>query len=410
MPAASIVKTFADVGSTSALPVAANGLFTLLITGTFVATLVCEFSPDNGATWTPLSGMSYTAALSASNFLGSIKGPRLVRVSCTAYTSGAPVVTLSKAVDVLQQVNSPTGTPALVVDEGGIKSPVLEGVPTGLLAYDPGQIAVNSLRLASDVVSAETLTIGADVYEIEIVNTDSTDNTAGGSFVGTAVVTVLAATYPHLSTTLGSLIRVENELMRLIASGTYLSYSRGASGTTAATHADANDIYKADGVTAGRIAVGLVTTLTPTAAMPALVADINSQGTELVTAVQISVNELLLKARSVGAITIATTETLAGANNAWAATAMYGGKAQAVRKISIQQRVPKALDVTFGTMRFQFDFTPTLVQVFVIVTATPGIALAWDGAIVIANGLVTCDNTGAVDWATTNTLLVIATA
>ncbi len=198
--------------------------------------------------------------------------------------------------------------------------------------------------------------------------------------------------------------------MRLITAGTYLTYSRGASGTTAAAHVNTTAIYIGDGVTTGNIPVGLVTTLTPTAFTAALLADINAVGTELVTAVLISVNEILLKARAVGAITIATTETLAGANNAWAATAMYGGKAQSVRKVSIQQRVPKALDVTLGTMKFQFDFTPTLVQVFVYVTATPGVALAWDGGITIASGLVTLDNTGAADWATTNTIYMVATA
>ncbi len=405
----SVSKTFAAVGSSSTLPVDANALFTLTITGTFVATLQVEYSPDNGATWTPLSGMIYTAALAASNFLGSVKGPRTLRVTCTSFTSGVPVVTLSTPTPVVQQLIGAGGAPVLTVDPTGIDSPNIEGTPTGKIAYDPGSCAVNSLRVATDVVSAETVTIGTEVYEVEIVNTDSTDNTAGGSFNTTAVVTVLAATYPGLSTTLGSLIRIENEILRLIGTGTYLTYSRGASGTTAATHANALDIYKGDGVTAGRIAVGLVTTLTPTAFTAALVGDINSQTAQSVTATLVSVNEILLSANAVGAVILATTETLAGANNAWAATAMYGGRAQAVRKFAIQTRVPKALDVTLGSMKFVYDFTPTLVQVFVVVTATPGVAVAWDGVVTIASGLVTIDNAGSTDWTTAHTLLVIAT-
>jgi hypothetical protein len=198
-------------------------------------------------------------------------------------------------------------------------------------------------------------------------------------------------------------------MLRLASAGTYLVYTRAASGTTAAAHVNTTAIYKGDGVTAGRIAVGLVTTLTPTAFTAALVGDINAAlGTSAVTAVLISVNEIFIKANAVGAVVLATTETLAGANNAWAATAMYGGAAQAAQKMSFQSRVPKALDVTLGTMKFQYDFTPVTVQVYVVVTATPGVAVAWDGAFTITAGLVSVDNSGSTDWTTAHTIYVWA--
>ena len=55
------------------------------------------------------------------------------------------------------------------------------------------------------------------------------------------------------------------------------------------------------------------------------------------------------------------------------------------------------------------DFTPTFVLVHVVATAT-GIELAWDGGILIdaTNNVVTLDNDGLADWATTNTVYVLA--
>ncbi len=389
--------------------------FTLVITGTFTATLVLESSLDT-VNWITLA--TYTATQTSLTFYGpgAAQAAITYRVRCTSYTSGAAVLALATVDSIISQVFGPNGQVVFQIQEsgpstpGGFVSPVISGTPTGKIAYNPGQIAVNTLRVASDVVSATTVTIGSDVYEIEIVNTDSTDTCVGGSWnQSTGPVTVLAATYANLSTTVGSLIKIGSEMLRLASAGTYLVYTRAASGTTAAAHVNTTAIYKGDGVTAGRIAVGLVTTLTPTAFTAALVGDINAAlGTSAVTAVLISVNEILIKANAVGAVVLATTETLAGTNNAFAATAMYGGAAQSVQKISFQSRVPTAMDVALGGMKFQYDFTPVLVQVYVVITATPGVALAWDGAWTITAGLVTLDNAGTTDWAETNTVYVWA--
>ncbi len=389
--------------------------FTLVITGTFTATLVLESSLDT-VNWVTLA--TYTATQTSLTFYGpgAAQAAITYRVRCTSYTSGSAVLALATVDSIISQVFGPNGQVVFQINESGpstpgsLVSPVISGTPTGKIAYNPGQIAVNTLRVASDVVSAETVTIGSDVYEVEIVNTDSTDTCLGGSWnQSTGPVTVLAATYPHLLTTINSLIKIGTEMLRLVSAGTYLVYSRAASGTTAAAHTNTTAIYIGDDVITGHIPVGLVTTLTPTAFTAALVGDINAAlGTSAVTAVLISVNEILLKANAVGAVALATTETLGGTNNAWSATAMYGGAAQSVQKISFQSRVPKTLDVTLGTMKFQYDFTPVTVLVYVVVTATPGVALAWDGTWTITNGLVSVDNSGSTDWAETNTVYVWA--
>ncbi len=416
---ASVSKTFSavdQVSSTLSLPPGMPA--TLVITGTFSATLLLESSINNGVSWSIAA--SYTAAQASTPLPvqpATAPGNIIYRVRCSVYAAGSPVVTLADGTMVLAVVKGPGEKVALEVDSDGLASPILKtpsatGVPVGSVAYDPGLIAVNTLRVASDVVEGETVTIGTDVYEVEIVNTDSTDTALNGDFNNTTnplTLPTFTTDYPEVTVcALGNLIKLGTEILRVIlVNGTSRTFARGASGTTNAAHVNTTAIKMGDGIVAG-IAVGLVTTLTPTAFTAALLADINAVGTELVTAVLVSVNEILLKARSVGAITIATTETLAGANNGWGATAMYGGKAAGVRQFNFQSRVPKTLDVTLGTMKFQFDFTPTLVVVWAVVTATPGIALAWDGAIVIDAGLVTIDNTGAADWATTNTIYVYA--
>lgn len=274
----------------------------------------------------------------------------------------------------------------------------------------PGLKALATLRVANDVVSATTVTIGDDVYEIEIVNTDSNDDAADGDFNNTTNPLTIAdmSGYTNLDLAEGDLIRIENEIMRVDGvNGDKVRFLRGASGTTVATHANGTDIYVGDGVTAGRIALGMVATLTPTVFTAALVDDINTVGTEPVTAVLISVNEVLIHADTVGVVTTALAETLAGANNAWDTAALRVGAAAATKKIARVARVPNAQEVALGNLHVALDFTPAVVVVQVRVTAS-GDLVAWDGDCVIATGLVKLTNTGDVDWAATDTVHIVA--
>lgn len=277
---------------------------------------------------------------------------------------------------------------------------------------DPGRRAINVLRLAANVAGTETVTIGADVFEFVVVNTDTNVNVSGGELAtGTPALSHVTIAAHGLS--VGDLIRVENEIMKVVGvvSADKVVVRRGHSGTTVATHADATDIYKAGTpAQAGNIEVGLVTTLTPTAASAALLAVLNGpEPSSPVSAVSISANELLIVADQVGAVALACTETLAGANNVWAAATMFGGKAAGQRRVALQRRVPTATEVALGNLHFLFDFTPAVVQARVVVTATPGVDKAWDGAITITGNRVTLDNAGTTDWAATDTVELLVT-
>lgn len=295
-----------------------------------------------------------------------------------------------------------------------------------------GAKAFGLLRVAADVVNGETVTIGGRVFEVDIINTDSTKNTAGGEWNNTAnPITVTMTAHGRAA---GDLLRVESEIFKIISAinANTLKLARARSGTAAAAHADAVDIFQSDAAPAANIPVGLVVTLTPAVFTDALVAEINNaapQGLEenrpvakasdlwsRIVASGPSDNEVLIVGKGVGAVTLATTETLGGVNNVWSAATMLGGSAPptAQKKRVTLSRVPTATEVALGKMYFDFDFLPTKAEVLVQVTST-GVETLWNGGRVISTpaapgggGRVTLDNVGTVDWAATDTVYVSA--
>jgi hypothetical protein len=174
-----------------------------------------------------------------------------------------------------------------------------------------------------------------------------------------------------------------------------------------------NEVYEIDtaanpgAITAGRIRVNCNAGVTPTIASAAIVAAINANTQQGIVAVAISVNEILIHTRdNVEARLLACTETLAGANNAWAAAAMYGGGAEGVKGVRLIQRAANAQEVSIGNAHFVFGFPVNHVTANVRTAA--GVAKAWDGAITVTGNRVKLDNAGASDWAATDILTVIA--
>src|SRR6185295_12193417 len=124
-----------------------------------------------------------------------------------------------------------------------------------------------------------------------------------------------------------------------------------------------SEVYEIDtaaapgAITAGNIRVDCNAGVTPTIASAAIVAAINANTKLGLTAVAISVNEVLVFTNSdSSAIALPCAETLAGANNAWAVAAFYGGDASGVRGLRAAQRVPNAQEVAIGNMHFVFPF------------------------------------------------------
>src|SRR3954466_4272731 len=110
-----------------------------------------------------------------------------------------------------------------------------------------------------------------------------------------------------------------------------------------------SEVYEIDtaaapgAIAAGNIRVDCNAGVTPTIASAAIVAAINANTKLGLTAVAISVNEVLVFTNSdASGLGIACAETLAGANNQWAAAAFYGGQQAKPQGVSLSQRVPNA--------------------------------------------------------------------
>lgn len=289
-----------------------------------------------------------------------------------------------------------------------------------------GVRASGVIRIESGVIEAETLTIGDDVYEVEIVDGDTTDDTGtAGDFNNTTdplTVNMTVALYAAMApggtdeVAVGDLYRIGDEMLEVTSiTGQYVTFIRGISGTTNAVHANSQTIYEGDGIVAGStIALGMVGgTLTAAAFTDKLIADINRRGSEPVRAIDIDDNEILVISEVDGNITFAMSETLAdGANNEVEA-AVDGGQNPRVIQMAIASRVPTAMEVTHENMHFAFDFDPIGVLVQILVTSS-GLDKLWIGqeVITVKSGddpaYVTLDNAGGTDWAATDTVRVYA--
>lgn len=265
---------------------------------------------------------------------------------------------------------------------------------------------MNVLRLASNVANGEQIVIGGNTFEIDIINTDSGVNTTAAlNATDTETVLVMAA-HGHV---VGDLLRIENEIVRVksVVDADTVTVARGACGTTKATHVTDSDIYESDAAPAApKIPIGLVTTLTPTAAAPAIVATINSLNTQGVTAYSVSVNEIVIEtADRAEPRNLPCTETLAGSNNAWNAAAMYGA-GTAIRGVELQQRAATATEVALDHALFNFPFT--VGGVLVQIRTSAGALKTWDGAITTSGRKVTVTNGGSSDWAAGDLICVLA--
>lgn len=268
--------------------------------------------------------------------------------------------------------NTVDGTNPIYINVGDEEACEFVQVEDSLGVNDAGVPMKNVLRVASNVASAETVTIGSDVYEVEIVNTDSTDDTANGDFNNTTnpLEVVDAVTrYANITFEEGMLLRIQNEILRVTeVDGDNVTFKRGVSGTTNATHANGQDMFVGDGIAGGStVAVGLVTTLTPAVFTPALVDDINNDGSENVkgTSLQSGAEMLLESANAPGGTVaastdaIACTETLGGSNNAWASATMVSGKAAGARSVAMFNHTVLAVEVALDKVRLSLPFTPS---------------------------------------------------
>ena len=281
-----------------------------------------------------------------------------------------------------------------------------------------GQVARQTLSAGADVVDGDTVVIGSTTFEFDVISTDTGVNVSGGDLNNTTDPVNVTITGHGLS--VGAMIRVESEFMvvTVVIDANNVTVSRGASGSTPATHADATDIFRGE-VAPSNVIVGLIGgALTAAAWSDALIADINDadRASENVLAVDIGAAEVLIVGADApggspqdGAVVLATTETFTNALNDWGAVNMTGGRAATLQTDVSQSRVPDAQEVITGNMHFQFSFVPIVIAIQVRITAT-GIEKGWVGGFTITGSRVIIDNDGATDWAVTDTVTLVVAA
>lgn len=173
----------------------------------------------------------------------------------------------------------------------------------------------------------------------------------------------------------------------------------------------AGTVYEADDdatITAGNVSVDITGNASAADDVNDLVtAILANQGDDL-RAIDLG-DEVAVISRKGSDLVLAETATNATWLNAGAAGAGYPGTdpAEDANIPAILSRAAIASEVTLGTMPFVFGKTPT--AVIAQVRTAAGAVKAWDGVIAIDEELVTLDNAGAVDWAATDVVTILAT-
>lgn len=350
------------------------------------------------------------------------------------------------------------------------------GVPTGIKfdqrsgsntayqtqrVWDPGQCAMNVLRLASAGKNLETITTGGDIYEIntqtgrdlgahipidciatavKAQGTLTSDNTnvsdgdtatigskvytfqttltnvdgnvkigasADASLTNLAAAVNLSAGAGTLYATLMTANAAGVSSGAVIAHAIIVTAKAGGTAGNSIASTEASSHLSWDAATLGTTTAGVDPTATNVAT--AFVLAMNTSGTLGLTAEKISANEVVVALAPPGVSVMATTETLTGSNNAWDQTTLRGGKAAGLRRFSKQSRVPTAQEVTLTHMHFEFDFAPALAEIRIVVTATPGLNVAFDGSLAISGNRVTITDGGSVHLATSQTVHISVT-
>ncbi len=281
---------------------------------------------------------------------------------------------------------------------------ILIDLTGGSTVHSQGKITISG-GLPNDT---GTVTIGGKVYTFQTVLTDVDGHVLIGADEAASAVNLAAAiNRDDGNGTLYAEATVKHTTVTAEADGGDVIITAvvgGVAGDLITLAESATNVAK-DSTTLGTETAGV----DPTAeeVCDAVVDAINAlPRSRVIEARKISANEFILQGKNAGPLTIACTETLTGSNNAWAASAMYGGSRSGHRAMSILSRVPTSVEVAVGNMHFELTFTPSKVLVFVIVTATPGVAVAWDGTVTIDGKHVTIDNDGSTDWSASHTLEV----
>ncbi len=220
-------KDFTAVGDVSATISRMPGVgATLVITGTFVATLLLESSINNGATWTTRA--TYTATQTITplpDHAATAAYTIIYRLRCSAYTSGTASATLATTVGTIKDFTNPGQISALRIDDTGPVSP-------SKIATVQQAVNVASAAGAAALGFGATLATGLQFFEVEQV-VDLT--AAGAKFVAMSCVIPAGAIILSAQMNIDTLV---------VAGGTSVKVGLGLNGGTCNTWGNTADLVK----------------------------------------------------------------------------------------------------------------------------------------------------------------------
>ena len=289
---------------------------------------------------------------------------------------------------------------SLLETEGDITSGNIE-----INLFDDAVQAQGTLTMATKPTADDTVTIGSTVYTFKASQSAAGEVEIGADVAASKVNLVAAINGTDGVNSADPLVTAadfagDDMVVTAIKAGT-----TGNAIASEETFTDGSDAW--DAATLGTTQAGA----DPTAEefIDGALTVINSNST-VVTAVKISAAIMAIYSRQDGKKSIACTETLAGTNNVWAAATTFGGRQVlpgAIKRSAMDSRVPTATEVAVGVMVFAFPFDVDSAMVQAKVTATNALK-AIDGDVALSNNLVIVNNDGSTDWATTDTVTVLA--
>lgn len=281
--------------------------------------------------------------------------------------------------------------------DGSITAGRIAVVPVSASVRATGTLTSN----ATNVTDGDTVTIGTTVYRFKDTMAAAYDvkrgATAADSLVnlkaainltGTVGTTYFAGTLIHPTVTAGA-----NRTTLVVT-----AKAIGTAGNAIATTETAVTLGFGNTTLTGG------TNVTAAEFTTALTASINSNGPQGVTATRTDANSVIVA--DVNERLLVTTETLAGANNAWATATFVAGTSPSADGAVVQARVPSAQEVTVQVMVFPFNFAPSAANVTVRTSA--GVYRAWDGAITSSGNNVIVASSGSTNVAAADIVTVTA--
>lgn len=148
----------------------------------------------------------------------------------------------------------------------------------------------------------------------------------------------------------------------------------------------------------------------PIEASTAIVTAINNNANSKVTATKISDNEVLIVHDDIGINALSCTETLAGSNNAWASSTMFGGSnaPASIKNVVVISRTVTAVEEALDTVHFVLPFA---ISTFLIqLRNSSGIIKAFDGTAVVSGNRLTLTSSGSTDCDQNDVVTVIASS